>query len=132
MPIDLDSAFGIHAQALELRSRRAELLAENLANADTPGYKARDIDFKQVLGAARANTVALKTTQPDQIQPGAANPLGNARIGYRNPLQPSLDGNTVDVQVEQAAFARNAVDYQTSLTLLTNRIQTLLTAIKGN
>ncbi len=131
MPIDLDSAFGIHAQALLLRSRRAELLAENLANADTPGYKARDIDFKQVLGAARSHAEALKTTQPDHIQPGAANPVGVVRTGYRNPLQPSLDGNTVDVQVEQAAFARNAVDYQTSLTFLNGRIHTLLTAIKG-
>ncbi len=131
MPINLDSAFGISAQALDLRSRRAELLAENLANADTPGYKARDIDFKQVLGAAQTNAVALTTTQPDHIQPGAANPAGGVSVGYRNPLQPSLDGNTVDVQVEQATFSRNAVDYQTSLTLLGNRIQTLLTAIKG-
>jgi flagellar basal-body rod protein FlgB len=132
MPIDLDSALGIHVQALQLRSRRAELLAENLANADTPGYKARDIDFKQVLGAARTNAEALKTTQPGHIQSGAANPAGVARTGFRNPLQPSLDGNTVDVQVEQAAFARNAVDYQTSLTLLSGRIRTLLTAIKGD
>ncbi len=132
MPIDLDSALGIHVQALQLRSRRAELLAENLANADTPGYKARDIDFKQVLGAARTNAEALKTTQPGHIQPGSANPAGVAQTGFRNPLQPSLDGNTVDVQVEQAAFARNAVDYQTSLTLLSGRIHTLLTAIKGD
>ncbi len=132
MPIDLDSAFGIHAQALQLRSRRAELLAENLANADTPGYKARDIDFKQVLGAARSHAETLTTTQPDHIQPGAANPIGNVHVGFRNPLQPSLDGNTVDVQVEQAAFARNAVDYQTSLTILGGRIRSLLTAIKGD
>lgn len=131
MPIDLDSALGIHAQALQLRSRRAELLAENLANSDTPGYKARDIDFKQVLGVARTNAEALKTTQPGHIQPGAANTAGIARTGFRNPLQPSLDGNTVDVQVEQAAFARNAVDYQTSLTFLSGRIRTLMTAIKG-
>ena len=132
MPIDLDSALAIHAQALQLRSRRAELLAENLAKSDPPGYKARDIDFKQVLGVARTNAEALKTTQPGHIQPGAANPAGIARTGFRNPLQPSLDGNTVDVQVEQAAFARNAVDYQTSLTLLGGRIRTLLTAIKGD
>lgn len=132
MPIDLDSALGVHAQALQLRSRRAELLAQNLANSDTPGYKARDIDFKQVLGAARGNAEALKTTQPGHINPGAANPAGEVRTGYRNPLQPSLDGNTVDVQVEQAAFARNAVDYQTSLTFLSGRIRTLLTAIKGD
>jgi len=132
MPIDLDSAFGIHAQALQLRSRRAELLAENLANSDTPGYKARDIDFKKVLGAARSNAEALKTTQSGHIQPGATNTAGVVRTGFRNPLQASLDGNTVDVQVEQASFARNAVDYQTSLTLLSGRIRTLLTAIKGD
>jgi flagellar basal-body rod protein FlgB len=131
MPISLDSALGVHAQALQLRSRRAELLAENLANSDTPGYKARDVDFKQALGAARSNAEALKTTQPGHIQPGAANPAGVARTGFRNPLQPSLDGNTVDVQVEQAAFARNAVDYQASLSFLSGRIRTLLTAIRG-
>ncbi|MHB8472762.1 MAG: flagellar basal body rod protein FlgB [Gammaproteobacteria bacterium] len=130
MPISLDSALGIHAQALQLRSRRAELLAENIANADTPGYKARDIDFKQALGAAQQGA-ALKLTQPDHIQPASIAGIDGVQTGYRNPLQPSLDGNTVDMQVEQAAFARNAVDYQTSLTFLSGRIRTLLTAIKG-
>jgi len=131
MPISLDSALGVHAQALQLRSRRAELLAENLANADTPGYKARDVDFKQALGSAQ-QAGALKVTQPHHIQPGAVNGANSIQTGYRNPLQPSLDGNTVDVQVEQAAFARNAVDYQTSLTFLSGRIRTLLTAIRGD
>jgi flagellar basal-body rod protein FlgB len=130
MPISLDSALGIHAQALQLRSRRAELLAQNLANADTPGYKARDIDFKQALGVAQG-AGALKATQPGHIQPGAINGANTIQTGYRNPHQPSLDGNTVDVQVEQAAFARNAVDYQTSLQFLNSRIRGLLTAIRG-
>lgn len=131
MPISLDSALGIHAQALLLRSRRAELLAENIANADTPGYKARDLDFKQALSSAQQGA-ALRVTQPDHIQPSAVAGVNGVQTGYRNPLQPSLDGNTVDMQVEQAAFARNAVDYQTSLTFLSGRIRTLMTAIKGD
>jgi len=130
MPISLDSAFGVHAKALQLRSRRAELLAENLANADTPGYKARDIDFKQALGAAQQVGV-LKATQPGHIQPGTVSGTHSVQAGFRNPLQPSLDGNTVDVQVEQASFARNAVDYQTSLTFLSSKIRGLMAAIKG-
>ena len=108
------------------------MLAQNIANSDTPGYKARDIDFKQALSAARGSAETLNTTNSKHIQPGAANSAGVIQTGFRNPLQPSLDGNTVDVQVEQAAFAKNAVDYQTSLTILSSRIRGLMTALKGD
>jgi flagellar basal-body rod protein FlgB len=132
MRFDLDSALGIHQQALLLRARRAQLLAENLANADTPGYKARDIDFKTVLDSAQAEaqSVQMKVTQPGHIANEQADLFGS-EIKYRNPLQPSIDGNTVDTQMEKSEFVRNAIEYQASLKFLDGRIKSLLTAIKG-
>ena len=122
MPVNLDSYLGVHARALQLESRRTELLAANLANADTPGFKARDIDFKQALAAAS--------------HAGAAgNAAGNGSLDtvtqFRVPMAPSLDGNTVDVQLEQAAFAENNVRYQATLTLLNGKLRSLMTAITG-
>ena len=136
MPINLDNALGIHPQALTLRSQRAEVLAANLANADTPNYKARDIDFKSVLGAARDNTsapgssVTLVSTNSAHMQPVST--PSNAELLYRQPHQPSVDGNTVDSQTEYTEFARNALQYQASLTFLGGRIKSLLTAIRGD
>lgn len=135
MRFDLDSHFGVHAQALKARGRRTEVIASNLANADTPGYKARDVDFKSALAQADAsgsNARVLKTTQPGHI--GAGNRSGDAasaQLLYRVPLQPSQDGNTVDTQREQAAFAENAIRYQASLEFLGGRIRGLINAIKG-
>jgi flagellar basal-body rod protein FlgB len=112
----IDRYLGVHPQALLLESRRTELLAANLANADTPNYKARDIDFKAALASAASAT------------PGAA---GDPAVLYRVPLAPSLDGNTVDSQLEQAAFAENSVRYQATLTLLNSKLRSLMTAITG-
>lgn len=134
MPIDIDSAFGIHAQAMALRSRRAEVLASNLANADTPNYKARDIDFKAVLAQAQAggsSTVTVAATQPGHIG-AATGSIAEPEMSYRVPRQPSIDGNTVDTETEHAEFARNALEYQASLRFLSGRIRTLLTAIRGD
>ena len=130
MALDLDKALGIHAQALVLRARRAEVLAANLANADTPGYKARDLDFRNALARARegADGAALRVTHPRHL--GGAEPPGGELL-YRLPLQPSVDGNTVDSQVEKAAFMENAVQYQATLSFLGGRFKGLLTAIKG-
>ncbi len=133
MALDIDSALGIHPEALRLRARRAEILASNLANADTPGYKARDIDFKAALSQAQG---AVQGTTLARTEPGHMGGVGGVGLPggpllYRNPSQPSLDGNTVDVQSEQAAFAENAVHYQASLRFLNDRIKGLLTAIKG-
>lgn len=130
MPLDIDSALGIHAQALQVRSRRTEVLASNLANADTPNYKAKDIDFKAALQQAQAGYTPLKATHAVHIQPGGGNSPGE--LLYRVPEQASLDGNTVDTHVEQAEFARNAVQYQASLTFLGGRLKTLLSAIRGD
>jgi flagellar basal-body rod protein FlgB len=121
------------ATALSLRARRAELLASNLANADTPSYKAKDIDFDAVLEREQqgASSTSLAVTNPAHI--GGKSPDGVAAtdLKYRIPNQPSLDGNTVDPHLEKAAFAENAIQYQTTLTLLDQRIRGLMTALRG-
>jgi len=128
MPTIIDRAFGVHAEALQLRARRGELLASNLANADTPNYKARDLDFRAALSTAQAATT-LTTTHAGHLR--AQGGGGSAQTLYRVPGQPSLDGNTVDTQIEQSKFAENAVRYRTSLSFLSSKIHGLMTAIKG-
>ncbi len=129
----IDQAFGSHATALQLRAERSQLLAANLANADTPGFKARDIDFKQALASAQGEAGPLVTTQAKHV--GGINAGVDAAQGtralYRTPLQPSLDGNTVDVATEQAAFGENSNRYLASLTFLNGRIRGLMTALRG-
>src|SRR5688572_12615135 len=132
MPLNLDQYIGVHAAALDVRARRGELIANNLANADTPGYQARDIDFRQAMArAAGDKTVGttLTTTQAGHIGGTAS---ANPDLKYRTPLAPALDGNTVDAQIEQASFAENAVRYQATLTFLGSKFRGLLTAITGN
>ncbi|MCC6301912.1 MAG: flagellar basal body rod protein FlgB [Gammaproteobacteria bacterium] len=126
----IDDAFGINAKALETFGRRAEVLAGNMANADTPGYKARDIDFKSVLGGVMKNELPLAKTAGGHMAT-AGGGLSNGELLYRVPLQPSADGNTVDMQMEQAQFAQNAIRYQTSITFLDGTIKNLLSAIRG-
>ncbi|MET3651744.1 flagellar basal body rod protein FlgB [Dyella japonica] len=125
-----DNLFGLHTQALDTWQRRSEVLASNLANADTPGYLARDVDFKKALASAsgNGNTLAMTITQPGQINPQAQSAQ---QLAYRAPTQPSMDGNTVDTQVEQANFAANGVHYQASLSFITAQIHMLRTAITG-
>jgi len=123
-----DNLFGLHTQALDTWQRRSEVLASNLANADTPGYLARDVDFKKALASANGNTLAMTITQPGQIDPQAKSAQ---QLAYRAPSQPSMDGNTVDTQVEQANFAANGVHYQASLSFITAQIHMLRTAITG-
>lgn len=119
MPLDLDAQLAVHAAALKIRAQRTELIANNLANADTPGFRARDIDFRAALAAAERGAAAQGPTATQSA------------LRYRVPLAPSLDGNTVDVQLEQAAFAENAVRYQATLSFLNQRFRGLLTAITG-
>ena len=130
MPITFDSALGIHQKALALRSQRAEMLASNIANADTPGYKARDIDFKSALANADAQSGgALTRTNSKHIQISTAG--SNAEVLYRVPNQSALDGNTVDGLVEKSAFAENALRYQASITLLDGKFKGMMAALKG-
>jgi flagellar basal-body rod protein FlgB len=137
MPINLDTYLGVHADALKIRGQRTELIARNLANADTPGYQARDLDFRAALaqasGAAGPDApVAMKVTNTNHIDTsGSADATTSANLKYRVPLAPALDGNTVDVQMEQAAFAENSVRFQATLTFLQNRFRGLMTAITG-
>ena len=130
MPISFDSALGIHQQALAVRARRAEYLASNIANADTPGYKARDIDFRQAFSQAQAmKGTTVARTHSQHISPDIA--AGNTQTLYRIPHQPSMDGNTVDAQIEKSEFADNALRYQASLSFLDGKFKGLLRAIKG-
>lgn len=130
MPISFDSALGIHQQALALRSQRAEVLASNIANADTPGYKARDIDFKTVLtNADEKFNGTLTRTDPKHIQVAASG--SKTEIKYRVPNQSSLDGNTVDGLKEKSVFAENALRYQASITFLDGKFKGMMAALKG-
>jgi flagellar basal-body rod protein FlgB len=129
--MNFDDIFGVHAQALQVRSKRSEIIASNLANADTPGYKARDIDFKQMLSQqAESNSVRVHTTDQRHIQPDN-DLIPPAQLLYRTPMQPSLDGNTVDTEQEHVAFSANAMEYQVSLRFLNDKISGLRKAIKG-
>src|SRR5579862_4427429 len=130
MALNLDTYLGVHADALKVQGKRMEVLANNLANVDTPGYKARDIDFRAALahaGGADA-PVPLATTDARHLGSDPTSADGS-NLKYRVPLAPSLDGNTVDAQQEQAAFADNTVRYQATLTFLSARFRSLMTAI---
>lgn len=130
MPISFDSALGNHDKALLVRSRRAELLASNIANVDTPGYKARDIDFNTAFENAQAQAnQGLRLTHKHHIQ--LSDQIAGADVLYRIPNQSSLDGNTVDSQLEKSAFAENALRYQASLTFLDRKFKGLIAAFKG-
>ena len=125
-----ENIFGIHEQALLLHGQRVGILATNLANADTPNYKARDLDFSAVLSKSDAAPLPLATTQASHIAMNdGATPSAN--LMYRNPYQASLDGNTVEMPVEQAAFAENNVRYQASLTFINLNIAQMQLAIAG-
>jgi flagellar basal-body rod protein FlgB len=125
-----ENVFGIHEQALMLHGQRLGVLATNMANADTPNYKARDIDFSAVLAHSDAAPMPLAVTDGAHIALG--DPLSpSADLKYRNPFQASLDGNTVEMPVEQAAFAENNVRYQASLGFINGRIAELTLAING-
>ena len=135
MPLSIDSYLGVQQDALKVQSKRMEVLAKNLANVDTPNYKAQDIDFKTALAQAGSpgSSLSLTTTSANQIGNNATtgDVENSAALKYRVPLAPSLDGNTVDAQMEQAAFADNTVRYQATLTFLTGSLKDLMTAITG-
>jgi flagellar basal-body rod protein FlgB len=113
-----EGLFGIHAAALELRSQRMGLITSNIANAATPGYKAKDIDFATAL-KARMNGASV-----DQA--------ANSAALYRVPVMPSLDGNTVELSTEQTAFSENAVGYSATLSFIRGRVDTITRALKGD
>jgi len=129
----LDDLFRFHSQALGLRVQRQQLLASNIANADTPNFKARDFDFAAALRASEqgAGGGALVRTSSRHL-PGATGAAAGARDAlYRVPFQPSVDGNTVEMDAERAQFADNAIRYETNLSVLNAQIKALLAAIQG-
>jgi flagellar basal-body rod protein FlgB len=133
----LDDAFRFSETSLRLRSERQQLLASNIANADTPNYKARDIDFNKALQSAMSSPRAdggLTVTNPNHIAKNSisvADSIAGAPLLYRRPQQGSIDGNTVDMDVERNQFADNAIRYEAGVTLLTSQIRNMLAAIQG-
>lgn len=130
----LDNEFRFQQQALSLLSRRQDILASNIANADTPGYQARDIDFSQQLKNAMSqdipgnDSLTMSLTSSKHI-PGAAPVMQDQQLLYRIPDQPGADGNTVDMDRERVNFADNNVKYQSSLTLLGSQIKNMMSVI---
>ncbi|MBV8210564.1 MAG: flagellar basal body rod protein FlgB [Burkholderiaceae bacterium] len=133
-PIDrMTATLDFQATALGLQAQRAKVLASNIANADTPNYQARDFDFGQAL--AQATQSATQPTAPVRTHPGhlpaSATATPQPALQYRQPLQAALDGNSVDVDTERAAFAENSLRYEASLRFLNGQIRTMLSAING-
>lgn len=132
--INFANALGVHERALHLRTERSAVLANNLANAETPGFKARDFNFRDALQAAKADTQAMhmSCTHAGHIVSTVKNEGVSVALSYRVPLQASIDGNTVDSQVESAAFARNALEFGASFRFLNGRFASLGKALSGN
>ncbi len=126
----IQSHFGVHADALPLREQRMKLIASNLANVDTPGYQARDIDFNAALDAASGQGGPMRTTHERHVSDAIQ--TGNPPFEFtRQAAQPSLDGNTVDPDMERAAYGRAALEYRASLSFVESKVRSMLTAITG-
>lgn len=132
MQFNFEKYLGLHEPALHLQSRRAQVLAANVANADTPKFKARDIDFKATMEQIAKHPTRrgpLHETRIRHIQPPQF--TNGQEVLYRQPRQPSIDGNTVEPETETAAFMENSMRYMASLRFLGGKFSTLTTAIKG-
>lgn len=130
----LDSSLRFHQEALNLRARRQEVLSANIAHADTPNFKARDFDFSSALAQAvergrQSQSMSMATTSSRHL-PGQARATAAAELLYRTPTQSSLDGNTVEMDVERVNFADNAMRYELNLTVLNSRIKSMLSAVQ--
>jgi flagellar basal-body rod protein FlgB len=126
--INFNNALGVHSDAMLLRSKRAEILANNLANSDTPGFKARDINFQAMLAKETQTGMAMSSTNSAHLSQSSSK---SSELFFRNPSQPSIDGNTVDTQIEQTIFSRNAMDYNSSFEFLNGKFKGLKSAIRG-
>jgi len=123
----LDNLYGIHSEALQLKARRMEVLSTNIANADTPGFKAKDIDFRNVLGWKLETAGLLTTHSSHRKGPGHSD---NGEV-FTIPYNPAVDGNTVEIGLEQAKFGRASVEYQATLDFLQGRVASYKRALKG-
>lgn len=130
----LDTSLQFHVEALNLRALRQQVLASNIANADTPGYKARDIDFRKSLEDALAGrgvqAAPLARTVAGHIASAGAG-AATGELPYRTVVQPALDGNTVDMDVERAHFAENAIHYEANLMFINSQLKAMLAALQG-
>jgi flagellar basal-body rod protein FlgB len=124
-----DSAFALSERTLALRGQRMEVLSRNIANSDTPGFKAQDINFKSVLKATESNS-SLKTTQVGHIQESISN--FQSDLVYTVPFNSSVDGNTVELSVEQAKYGRAAAQYQATLRFLESDMSGIRKALRGD
>ena len=124
----LDNTFSLHEKALGMRSQRMEVLSRNIANADTPNYKAQDIDFRQVLKDTQ--DTAMRTTDTAHFAVGEID--NGTGLKYRTPFNVAFDGNTVELPVEQSKYGQYAADYQTTLSILENRISGIRKALRGD
>lgn len=133
MAINFDNALGLTPNALQLLGQRTAVLANNIANADTPNYKARELPFQAMLNDVMNGNAdgSMAVTNERHIDAAPAGAI-DGDLQYRVPLLPAIDGNTVDVHVEQAAFAENALQFQASLRFLDNRFKGLISAIRGD
>ena len=130
----LDSSLRFHQEALNLRARRQEILASNIAHADTPNFKARDIDFNSALTQAvergtRSDSLPMTGSSARHLA-GTATGAGGAELLYRTPVQSSIDGNTVEMDVERVNFADNAMRYEANLAVLSGKIKGMLLALQ--
>lgn len=133
MKARLDDMLSFNQSALNVQAQRQQLLASNIANADTPNYKARDLDFRSALQGAigqRFGPLALASTSPRHVAAGTTAALP-AHVGYRQELQSSVDGNTVNMDVERAAYAENSIHYEASVTFINGMLRGMQTAISG-
>lgn len=129
----IDQALRFQQTALGLRAQRQQLIASNIANADTPNFKARDIDFKSALANAlggKGGQLPLNQTAARHLQPAGSGGF-NLQVRYRGELQSSVDGNTVNLDAERAQFAENAVQYEATVTFISSQLRSLHTAIQG-
>lgn len=130
----IDEMFRFQQTALNLRAARQELIASNIANADTPNYKAKDINFANALRGALAGTtekLPMTASTPDHLRGNAGESVMGVPVQYRVPLQPSADGNTVDMDVERAQFADNALRYEASVRFISGKGKDVLDALQG-
>lgn len=131
MPLNFNAALGVHEQALTLRTKRAEILANNIANVDTPGFKAKDLNFKNVLEGYESQSLKLRSTHAGHMGVDG-DEYGDPSVQFRVPDQASIDGNTVDAHREKAEYLKNSLQFQAGFRFLNGSLKGLRSALRGD